>query len=392
MSNILLGKPVSFSEYISRNGIEVEIEEIIAKGNDIELIGPNRTGKTALCRYIANSLESTELYEVKFIDLLHLKSPRISNAINEITGICTESTDNDELDEYIGADESSLKGLVDYTASLEKPLVVFLDEMDAGLYRKGFYHEWNASLRSLAQLVFEKKLSNISFVRIYASPPDYYEEMHMGHTISVRVGRGYVKYMPALTKENAEAYYAQLVSSSCSVAPEFAIKYTGTFPYLIECVAYEANRIQQSNVNYRDILELAYRQSASFYKDLYGFITRNDNYWKTYTSSVLSIALEQVNSCSVPKAATVDRKFDLDEMEINELCGLGVLNQGENGELVLFSPLFAWWLSRNVAEILGSNNQLSDRLVNYFGASDLKTLLTNIKNAQSVAGGIAALL
>ncbi len=391
MAHVLLGKPVPISLFISRGEFEDSILRLIKNGNNVELIGPNRSGKTAICSYIAHNVSRDSEMRAISVDLLHLRTPRIGHAVASITGSTVDHGLDDDLDEYVGADESAVYRLIEFANSVSKRLVVIIDEMDAGLMRKGIYHEWNSSLRMLEKILHERHSDNISFVRILASNPDYYEQIHMGNVSSKSLGRGYIKNIPALTNDKAREFYESLVSIDCPVDSAFAIKYAGTHPFLIESLAFEVINVDSSIVNYREILEAAYRQSSTFYKDLFDFITRNDNYRKTISSAVVALALRQTKSCVKPDIVNLETKFDLDEMERKDLTSLGVIRENTTGQ-ELFSPLFSWWLSRHAIAILEEKTNLSSKLVSYFGAGDLKTLLSNIKNAQAAVGGISSLL
>jgi|GEM_PF-6930933 len=388
---MLLGKPVSHENYISRSDLDDELANLIFQGRDIDLIGPNRMGKTAVCHHLIDNLRKSGKFETRYIDLLHLRSPRICNSVSRITDSRVNSSGDTRLDDFVGANEVAVDELIKFASKLSKPLVIILDEMDAGLSKKGIYHEWNASLRLIESKLHESGEGNILFVVVYATPPDFFHEMHNEFSISTRIGRGHIKYMPSLNKVEASAYFNKIAPPDNPINADFAIKYAGAHPFLIDCLAYESHRFCDSeSQNYRTMLENVYQQSESYYKDLFDFVLRKDNYWKTYASSVLSCGLEQVNSYDRPNAN--DKKFHPDEMEIRELTELGILQKGGDGRLELFSPLFAWWISRNASQILAKDETLSKRMIDYFGTGDLKTLLGNIKNSQAIAGGIAKLL
>ncbi|WP_152565189.1 AAA family ATPase, partial [Methylobacter sp. BBA5.1] len=383
MEKILFGKPVPPQSFVSRGDCVTKIERLIQEGRNIELIGPNRIGKTALCRYIANKLKNDNSADVSYVDLLHLKAPRIGGVVSKVTGSGFDNQSDDELDEFVGANQLAVNALVEYAQSISSSVVIIVDEMDAGLQRKGIYHEWNASLRMLESVFFEKGIENVSFIRVLTSHPDYYENIHLGHVISKSIGGGYIIEVPALTDEQAKELFTSLVSNQVPVDAEFAIRYAGRYPFLIDCLAYEAQRLIEHDSNFKTLLEHVYRQSSSFYKGLFEFVERKDNYQQSFTSTLIAIALIQAKSYKGPIVDSSDSKFDLDEMEKKELISIGLLTRnGTNYEL--FSPLFAWWISRHAVSLLQEENELSKKLISYFGVNDLKTLLANIKNAQAI--------
>ena len=140
------------------------------------------------------------------------------------------------------------------------------------------------------------------------------------------------------------------------------------------------------------ILERVYRQSEKYFKDLFGFVHRRDNKWRTYSAVIFSGALVGIESLKAPEISTLSAKFTLEEMEIMDLVHMGVLSEDRDGQFKLFSPLFAWWICRNAPVLLSEDKALSSRVLEYVGANDLKTLLVNIKSAQAVATGISGLL
>lgn len=389
MSNVYLGKSVPPSRFIGRKDEMAEIRDAIYGCGSAELVGPHRTGKSALCRRLCEELENDDELVSHVVDLQHLTTPRFRNAIVAITGVpleCETSLPN----EHAGSDIEAIDALINYVKHMDKMLVIFFDEMDAGAVHKGCFNEWNSSLRTLRYRASVEECDEIAIVRVFSSSPDRYGSMHKLEDISQSIGRDPFVRMKPISEEQAKRLYDE-TNRNEKVDSEFAIKYTGKFPLLIEILSFHSSKINSDQVNYVELLQKAYEQSESFYLDLYRHIESIDNPSETLISAIFSLAFEATISTNNQLSPKETLKFDLDDYELRQLISLGVVDEKENIK-ILFSPLFSWWLSRRALYEMPDQINQFKRAADLLGVKNVKDLLGLVKTSMSTGSSFAALL
>ncbi|APD89855.1 hypothetical protein BM524_08680 [Alteromonas mediterranea] len=390
MTNLYLGKSVPSHAFLGRNDEMQDIVDAIYASGNAELIGPHRSGKSALCRKLSEDLQKIDDGVVSIIvDLQHLSTPRFRQAIVSITGVPLVC-DSTLPEEHTGADIEAIDTLINHVKSQKKMLVIFIDEMDVGALHKGCFNEWNSNLRTLRHKLFEESCPEIAVVRVFSSNPERYGTIHDVNAVSIMIGTDPIITIKPLLNEQASSLFNS-INKNNDVNDQFALKYTGTFPLLIEIFAFQANKIKNKQVDYIDLLHSVYEQSQSFYSDLYRYIESIDYHSSSYISIILSLAFEDAITISEQPKPTGYQKFDLDGYQISQLIKLGVI-RNIDGKNVLFSPLFSWWLSRRtVIELTEEASQIK-KVGEFLGVKNPKELLGLVKTSISTGKGIAALL
>lgn len=390
VTNIYLGKNVPSHAFLGRNDEMQDIVDAIYTSGNAELIGPHRSGKSALCRRLSEDLQKNDEGVVStIVDLQHLSTPRFRQAIVSITGVPLVC-DSALPEELTGADIEAIDTLINHVKSLDKMLVIFIDEMDMGALHKGCFNEWNSNLRTLRHKIFEESCPEIAVVRVFSSNPERYGTMHDFNAVSMPIGTDPFITIKPLLNEQATSLFNS-INKNNDVDDEFALKYTGTFPLLIEMFAFQANKFKNKQIDYIELLHSVYEQSQSFYSDLYRYIESIDYYSSSYISVILSLAFEDAIILSEQPKPNGYQKFDLDEYQTRQLIKLGVV-QSVNGKNVLFSPLFSWWLSRRTVIELSEEASQIKKVGEFLGVKNPKELLGLVKTSVSTGKGIAALL
>ena len=378
---LFIGKPVPPHAFCGRNDLVASIENNIRDGYDVELIGPHRTGKSALLSFLAEKFASDATKIPVIINLQHLTTPNFSAFVTKITGKKISVVYEDKL--YIGAAEEAVEELVSYAKNLGKQLVIFIDEIEAALADVVTFREWNASLRYLSRCCG----SHIVLITSMAVHPKYFQNKFGSiDRTSLSIGSRYRTFMTPLAISLASDFVKHKTTLHKPINTAFALKFAGTFPFLLELVALEYNKASICDINYKQIIENVYQQAETFFSDLHEFVISCDNTYHTLRSIIYSLAFEQVITEEAKLTPKVKDKFDINDWELNVLKKVGIIT--ENGEI--FSPLFSWWLSRHALTGVTEADPMAPKILEFLGMTNLKDFLGVLKSAHSLSSLTAA--
>ena len=393
LDRLFLGKSIPPAHFVGREKNIDNLIHIIENGGNAELIGPHRSGKSALCTFLSHVLSKKGKVDPYIVSLQHLKAPRIGYAVSDITQKPVDKKNDILLKDFEnmlggqlsigGSDTDAVNQLVEFVKTKKKPIVIFFDEMDLGVRKDDLYDEWNSSLRNINHQSSSEDCPDISIIKVFSVNPNIYELEHHGYAVSRAVTSTDlpVRIQPLTGKQAKDFFNSKIVTSI--VPDDFALEFTGTHPFLIEIFAYNLNKYTENNLNYVELINNVYSDSESFYKDLYMHIVSLDNRHESLRKNVYVLAFKQVLEQAEKITPKETFKFKLDVYEAELLKKLGVVIR-KNDEDKIFSYLFSSWLARNAIVSLNHDDDVIQHASSCLGKRKVDDFVALINNCLQI--------